>query len=174
MCGEKAWYTGYRFRRGGSPPRVRGKALFSLHLLLHLWITPACAGKSWRHSTIDTPDMDHPRVCGEKNAARIFQNTVGGSPPRVRGKVIYRTLSKICHRITPACAGKSREGIFSGCRFKDHPRVCGEKLGPVDTVVASSGSPPRVRGKETLFLYILPLGRITPACAGKRNQDLQL
>ena len=49
--------------------------------------------------------------------------------------------------ITPACAGKSNwsHRFYSGSR--DHPRVCGEKLGVVTEY--------------------LPKIRITPACAGK-------
>ena len=32
-----------------------------------------------------------------------------GSPPRVRGKAVWKDIKRAEKRITPACAGKSRE-----------------------------------------------------------------
>ena len=51
---------------------------------------------------------------------------------------------------------------------QDHPRVCGEKCVYVDPREIRKGSPPRVRGKETISCTIAIFIRITPACAGKR------
>ena len=54
-----------------------------------------------------------------------------GSPPRMRGKACQLREIRICHRITPAYAGKS-SGSSVKVRFhQDHPRVCGEKSAPL-------------------------------------------
>ena len=50
----------------GSPPRVRGKATELTAGIIHVGITPACAGKSSSAGKRRTDDWDHPRVCGEK------------------------------------------------------------------------------------------------------------
>ena len=58
--------------------------------------------------------IDHPRGCGEKQAAQHYKELGLGSPPRVRGKVqpcrgwIYDS------GITPAGAGKSVSFILYG------------------------------------------------------------
>ena len=49
--------------------------------------------------------------------------------------------------ITPACAGKSSHQHGAGRWRRDHPRVCGEKLGAGENVIPQKGSPPRMRGK---------------------------
>ena len=69
--------------------------------------------------------------------------------------------------ITPACAGKRQESKPDGSGGKDHPRVCGEKIGTVRRDVAFLGSPPRVRGKVHQGGILQNLPGITPACAGK-------
>ena len=48
------------------------------------------------------------------------------------------------------------------------PRVCGEKLLPLVEKVAVPGSPPRMRGKASVFVLSFRWCRITPAYAGKR------
>ena len=49
--------------------------------------------------------------------------------------------------------------------------MCGEKSSDTPAMPIGLGSPPRVRGKEARFkLRGLCGGRITPACAGKRNR----
>ena len=49
-------------------------------------ITPAYAGKSAVYAEIVLYCGDHPRVCGEKTAARLTGKALRGSPPRMRGK----------------------------------------------------------------------------------------
>ena len=51
--------------------------------------------------------------------------------------------------------------------MRDHPRVCGEKCGPLRWGPEIPGSPPRVRGKGQWMLCRHFLPGITPACAGK-------
>ena len=152
----------------GSPPRVRGKALlFSLGVMF-MGITPACAGKRRAAAYRAAAERDHPRVCGEKGLRYLQNSSAEGSPPRVRGKGKPIFSVGLCRRITPACAGKSRTGIFhQGCKW-DHPRVCGEKRMGFRESKFAEGSPPRVRGKENVRRGMHKQKGITPACAGKR------
>ena len=48
-----------------------------------------------------------------------------------------------------------------------HPRVCGENAGLLGSDAGTSGSPPRVRGKQAAFEVARGDGGLTPACAGK-------
>ena len=45
---------------------MRGKVFLLMVHLLILRITPAYAGKSARNPHQDQPQLDHPRLCGEK------------------------------------------------------------------------------------------------------------
>ena len=107
MCGEKRGKRRSNKGMKGSPPRVRGKGVWSVNPKCCIRITPACAGKREPFRDMWYQKQDHPRVCGEKlQPFRIFQKAKG-SPPRVRGKEagIYHEGAE--RRITPACAGKS-------------------------------------------------------------------
>ena len=147
MCGEKDKAKEMGATTKGSPPRMRGKACDAVPGLVVRRITPACAGKSRWLCKAASQAEDHPRVCGEKTMRFIIASTVSGSPPRMRGKA--RGASLLCQhlRITPACAGKSKDRLPACSSSEDHPRVCGEKMVDCALFMASSGSPPRVRGK---------------------------
>ena len=69
--------------------------------------------------------------------------------------------------ITPAYAGKSRMLCKAASQVWDHPRMCGEKSPVSLRFFALVGSPPRVRGKDTLGQIVHTGVGITPACAGK-------
>ena len=71
-------------------------------------------------------------------------------------------------RITPAYAGKRANNGVALSRAGDHPRVCGEKPRSSSALLALTGSPPRMRGKDFFLFYRLFAQRITPAYAGKR------
>ena len=90
-------------------------------------ITPAWAGKSSSVRVAMVGFWDHPRVGGEKTPRRSSMNTVRGSPPRGRGKVLEQATSLTAPRITPAWAGKSFSITARGRVRRDHPRVGGEK-----------------------------------------------
>ena len=113
---------------------------------------------------------DHPRVCGEKGRTGALDVVQRGSPPRMRGKVRELLFSFHCARITPAYAGKSLLDKCNCVVFRDHPRVCGEKLLVRRSVGWRWGSPPRMRGKgRPCPAWCLSTG-ITPAYAGKSIQ----
>ena len=148
---------------------MRGKGFFDTSNLHILGITPACAGKSSISGDVKYPLQDHPRVCGEKQYRIDSRCSHVGSPPRVRGKGLQGHQARCRHGITPACAGKRRRTCGPcGCP-KDHPRVCGEKPALILRITWLRGSPPRVRGKVNLSQKPMRGGRITPACAGKRE-----
>ena len=136
-------------------------------LFANMGITPACAGKSRKGRWRLLPPKDHPRVCGEKPDVFSFSVQLVGSPPRVRGKVALLLPRAGCGGITPACAGKRPLENLTTSTARDHPRVCGEKTHDLLTVHLQEGSPPRVRGKASLFHALGNNHRITPACAGK-------
>ena len=146
---------------------MRGKASSPFISSAVIWITPACAGKSTGLSTDAEELKDHPRVCGEKVMMQFDHVCKRGSPPRVRGKAKIIIAASFASGITPACAGKSI--AFQTVRFcyRDHPRVCGEKLHWAPINGQNSGSPPRVRGKGSCYYLMRSLFGITPACAGK-------
>ena len=90
------------------------------------WITPADAGKTMSSSSAAAKRWDHPRGCGENAACIGWYFVVSGSPPRMRGKQVRLDdiFEKI--RITPADAGKTRQGSGEKAPGQDHPRGCGE------------------------------------------------
>ena len=138
-----------------------------------VWITPAYAGKRRSDWIIRSIYWDHPRVCGEKLAAKAGSINGMGSPPRVRGKAFRVGLAGRILGITPACAGKSSAAVAARICAMDHPRMCGEKAGAVAITPFTSGSSPRVRGKGLQAQAGRLQGRITPACAGKRQGRAQ-
>ena len=107
-------------------------------------------------------------MCGEKMMKAGSNCAMLGSPPRMRGKGCRDKVKHCFHGITPAYAGK-RAGCLSQCpQGWDHPRVCGEKSSLSRKETTTSGSPPRMRGKEAFPKFLHVLIGITPAYAGKR------
>ncbi len=167
VCGEKKSSTNAVFGPLGSPPRMRGKEPIPLCTTRTVGITPAYAGKSRFCPSSHSTSWDHPRVCGEKTTAAEPLVGVGGSPPRMRGKVL-QPIRPLDHLgITPAYAGKSVSLSSQVCQGVDHPRVCGEKFPRPLLVLCLSGSPPRMRGKAPNGMRPLKPSGITPAYAGK-------
>ena len=85
----------------------------------------------------------------------------------MRGKEDQSLTACICHRITPAYAGKS--GYFGIYQYinGDHPRLCGEKISGFAAILIVLGSPPPMRGKESFNGRFCDSRGITPAYAGK-------
>ena len=169
VCGENRLYQRQIVRNDGSPPRVRGKQRMEGHILQSGRITPACAGKTALPCICISAHSDHPRVCGENFFNSPLWYSIIGSPPRVRGKPSFQPDRHPRRRITPACAGKTAIESSTSRLSADHPRVCGENSSPTVPTVATSGSPPRVRGKQFPASLCTSLPRITPACAGKTS-----
>ncbi len=170
VCGEKALHQRLHFAMLGSPPRMRGKAVWGGASALHTGITPAYAGKRGSTTSWRAGRWDHPRVCGEKRLQTIWVCLPRGSPPRMRGKGRPKRWECGSPRITPAYAGKSNYIKTGGQSQKDHPRVCGEKGAGACRFRSFSGSPPRMRGKGSWSSSVLLMIGITPAYAGKSNR----
>ena len=126
VCGENDSRIFLYHGITGSPPRVRGKPNSSYLYRPPARITPACAGKTLIKVMKEGAVKDHPRVCGENHNDRISVAINIGSPPRVRGKLIFAIENTKCDRITPACAGKTIKALRFSYVIQDHPRVCGE------------------------------------------------
>ena len=146
-CGENARKL-FRERLGlGSPPRMRGKRLCPPCVVGFARITPAHAGKTEGHVRRSGGNADHPRACGENPKTFAASGTVIGSPPRMRGKRLQPGRRELRVRITPAHAGKTPASMSALMSSADHPRACGENSANEYMETATSGSPPRMRGK---------------------------
>ena len=106
-------------------------------------------------------------MCGEKTRRPPLALFLAGSPPRMRGKVQLQPGQPAALGITPAYAGKSKNLPALVCGNGDHPRVCGEKRKDFETANRKKGSPPRVRGKGIVHVFVPEKLGITPAYAGK-------
>ena len=73
---------------------MRGKVKMIISLMILARITPACAGKSYFVVKSIQFNKDHPRVCGEKWDTDSPVRSIVGSPPRVRGKVKKKMVSR--------------------------------------------------------------------------------
>ena len=87
----------------------------------------------------------------------------------MRGKVAFRCDIIVSNGITPAYAGKSGSEELRFALYKDHPRVCGEKIQHPKYTTDKGGSPPRMRGKDSPACCSWPCIGITPAYAGKSS-----
>ena len=166
MCGEHERDTSFMNEMVGSSPHVRGAPRFHEVLCGEFGIIPACAGSTRpRWSSLDA-SWDHPRMCGEHRPQRKAISAMPGSSPHVRGArtLLHRVGSR--EGIIPACAGSTFFPVGSGPHCRDHPRMCGEHLGPPLAISVPEGSSPHVRGAlGSGDLSVQPYG-IIPACAG--------
>ena len=149
-AGKTVTFAIIKFSRHGSPPRMRGKRASSRQCAAQGRITPADAGKTFFMDNNFTPAEDHPRGCGENYGVCPVDPAAIGSPPRMRGKRLWRTISCDTPRITPADAGKTRCSSSSSGTVRDHPRGCGENDTRGNPRRRFPGSPPRMRGKPKL------------------------
>ena len=106
-CGENCSAIQSLVRLPGSPPRMRGKLRDKTPTIIIVRITPADAGKTVGTLFAWVNAQDHPRGCGENCCA--FMRAAGclGSPPRMRGKLVFECAPPELLRITPADAGKT-------------------------------------------------------------------
>ena len=151
LCGEKYAQQSTGLIREGSPPPMRGKAVFPVVVLIDFGITPAYAGKSYRRVSACPVHQDHPRLCGEKLIYNSRKEDCKGSPPPMRGKGKKNESGRFDARITPAYAGK---------RLYQHGLKC-----------TIQGSPPPMRGKVPEVNPVSSRSRITPAYAGKSTRS---
>ena len=169
-CGENR--EGQHGKPGdtGSPPRMRGKHRLAAFRGRGHRITPAHAGKTGRAGALAPAAADHPRACGENPCVCWACALSCGSPPRMRGKPLGVNPVWLMGRITPAHAGKTKILSSPPSGKTDHPRACGENLPMTLSMPATTGSPPRMRGKPWDASRGVSDLRITPAHAGKTER----
>ena len=167
LCGEKQENARPESVQKGSPPPMRGKVPFYVLVLLIFGITPAYAGKSPLIEVLRGLSEDHPRLCGEKRIRGRQSRCKSGSPPPMRGKALVPVQTSPILRITPAYAGKRVNSDGIALYMTDHPRLCGEKSFRNAEERFHRGSPPPMRGKDSVFSDITCVWGITPAYAGK-------
>ena len=151
-CGEEGWCQVTEKTCWGSPPRVRGRVRKLPLTPSRQGITPARAGKSGSVPGLPAAGEDHPRACGEETTWLTGSTCALGSPPRVRGRAQSRFRLQPPPGITPARAGKRYTPGNGHCRTRDHPRACGEESQVVPVRYVPGGSPPRARGRDSLYL----------------------
>ena len=167
VCGENGGVNLQTIETDGSSPRVRGKPHADYSAAARDRLIPACAGKTAASLPITRSSQAHPRVCGENDATDKFQNTLKGSSPRVRGKLLHDCFNSSIIRLIPACAGKTLRLSLRWGVARAHPRVCGENARSLYPITLSSGSSPRVRGKLSAGRHFAGQVGLIPALAGK-------
>ena len=185
-CGELGSFSRAAQTSRGSSPRMRGtprrreidysdRRIIPAHAgnsLTPLWgapptrIIPAHAGNSRQHDGCRRAWTDHPRACGELNAATNLPAGLSGSSPRMRGTPTGVTATKGFDRIIPAHAGNSARRQARQPRRPDHPRACGELAGGSLNGLHVLGSSPRMRGTPARMGECRAQRRIIPAHAG--------
>ena len=170
VCGEQLKNHALSVSARGSSPRVRGTAHTVLTKTSIFRIIPACAGNRAHRLLCPCRPRDHPRVCGEQTPPGLHCQLPLGSSPRVRGTALMTRLFFPRVGIIPACAGNRPCMAPSACRYRDHPRVCGEQSTYNNNHFLIIGSSPRVRGTDLSCLLTRQAVGIIPACAGNSRK----
>ncbi len=132
----------------GPSPRARG-APVSLNAVMTVAGTiPACAGSTWRSSTLAAQPWDHPRVRGEHDSMARIWDSASGPSPRARGALRGPRQAGVRRGTIPACAGSTRPSTRSSPGWRDHPRVRGEHTRPTICTYRAGGPSPRARGAQ--------------------------
>ena len=171
VCGENQGIAQFMPLTWGSSPRMRGKRLGIRTYLTRFRLIPAYAGKTRVNNASTNRVRAHPRVCGENRVFRGVALVVGGSSPRMRGKLPYSSPSSSMTGLIPAYAGKTGMVARIDALTRAHPRVCGENIISACGVFFIRGSSPRMRGKPPPPLVANLQGRLIPAYAGKTEDD---
>ncbi len=135
-------------------------------------ITPAYAGKTSYSLCLLASSWDHPRVCGKDKWKGGCEVCCGGSPPRMRERLITGAREYQYIGITPAYAGKTPFATPFKSMIWDHPRVCGKDVISAVIIYRGKGSPPRMRERPGESAVASVIHRITPAYAGKTLEAL--
>ena len=168
-CGENDLYRSHLIRSRGSSPRVRGKQGRCWEGVGAEGLIPARAGKTSTVAACWPKTEAHPRACGENIHLDQGARLIGGSSPRVRGKLRDKKKGKERRGLIPARAGKTSARCPSPQSPQAHPRACGENLESRSIAPLAIGSSPRVRGKLAAVLDDPARTGLIPARAGKTS-----
>jgi len=163
-CSASRWPWG-----NGSPPRAWGRPLGQLHINRASRFTPTCVGKTARSWAISDTASVHPHVRGEDSSSHACCSGVTGSPPRAWGRLDNDALSRLGHRFTPTCVGKTTCPSPSFAADTVHPHVRGEDGSPGGKYSTHIGSPPRAWGRRLNQTVLAGRFRFTPTCVGKTS-----
>ena len=148
---------------------MRGKLVDDLHGAAVERIIPAHAGQTCACPSRPRAWTDHPRACGANDGLPNTYRSLGGSSPRMRGKLSDDPHGIILLRIIPAHAGQTPAQLWMDSLTADHPRACGANVILHLQYATGVGSSPRMRGKLIrIHLNHLDL-RIIPAHAGQTS-----
>ena len=168
-CGEQRAFPRLYEVPYGSSPRLRGTALQEDAAGLQYRFIPAPAGNREPHHAPGLLSTVHPRACGEQTSYSLASSSRSGSSPRLRGTGVPSCGVHRSFRFIPAPAGNSRPGLMTRIPPTVHPRACGEQLCRRSPWTPASGSSPRLRGTEYLYLEGCRVRRFIPAPAGNSS-----
>ena len=173
MRGEDFHTAFFEGAERGITPACAGKTVgFSFSIRLRIGSPPHARGRRHELTEDEKFYMDHPRMRGEDlHLSLLYQRSLG-SPPHARGRLPLNYTDKVTIRITPACAGKTRNCRDWPPSYADHPRMRGEDADAAAIDGMGGGSPPHARGRPTHAARAARAWRITPACAGKTGSFL--
>ena len=132
-------------------------------------ITPARAGKRLESRPDGRAARNYPRSRGEETRATRGSGHGRELPPLARGRGSPASRSVAPSGITPARAGKSKQGRGTLALERNYPRSRGEETPLITVSVACRELPPLARGRVTLPMRPSKLAGITPARAGKSD-----
>ena len=153
----------------GSSPRARGTLYMTGNLFALVRFIPACAGNTEVHARCLDQSSVHPRVRGEHIPSRCGRFAASGSSPRARGTHVAVAVDVAQHRFIPACAGNTSSVQGWSSRRPVHPRVRGEHVTALTSIVFACGSSPRARGTPSSEFRRAHGYRFIPACAGNTS-----
>ena len=109
---------------------------------------------------------DHPRIRGEHRGVKQYASRKAGSSPHTRGAPGFGAVVDPERGIIPAYAGSTRRILWTGRRWRDHPRIRGEHHPNSRGPPPGRGSSPHTRGARPLRGRAPLRRRIIPAYAG--------
>ena len=109
---------------------------------------------------------EHPRAGGDDAFTIAASNSLGGTPPRGRGRPDGAAPAHLARRNTPARAGTTPAYFGGASLLLEHPRAGGDDIVRRHSPHRYSGTPPRGRGRRMRGAGGAGVERNTPARAG--------
>ena len=147
VCGDNGNGHGGYAQAGWNIPAYAGKTLVTVLHFPKPEDIPAYAGKTHSSDGVFAGAWEHPRVCGENKPRSRCWPCAYGTSPRMRGKQRCVSGRNLLRRNIPAYAGKTPRWSKQCSTNTEHPRVCGENGGTLETTLLGKGTSPRMRGK---------------------------
>ena len=191
MRGENVDEHQHRRAADGTPPHAWGKLYSDSNSSALIRYTPTCVGKTagarcraaritvhphmrgengkWYEKT--STDEVHPHMRGENAQTRSYFGRQDGTPPHAWGKHCGKQITRISHRYTPTCVGKTPFIVETASSYAVHPHMRGENGANGQARAVLVGTPPHAWGKLPTLLNFLTCSRYTPTCVGKTSRS---